>query len=75
MKKLFIHSMTNLLTADEVYSLFQPKLSPEGSNRREFEEQAIMYWLQYLQTIESACKTYIVCCCMAVTIPSPNITY
>ena len=35
-----------------LFDLFQPKLSPKGSNIRIKEEAAIMYWLDLLQDIQ-----------------------
>ncbi len=52
MKKLFKFSNPPLMTADEMYSLFKPELSPEGSNNREIEEQTLMYWVALTNKIE-----------------------
>lgn len=41
------------MTADAVLALFTPRLSLEGSNRREDEEQMVMLWVDFLQKIES----------------------
>ena len=52
MKKLFKFSAPRTLTADEMFALFHPELSPEGSNAREVEEQVVMYWVAYTNKIE-----------------------
>jgi len=51
-KQLFIHSKPLSMTADLMLMMFTPRLSPEGSNRREDEEQVIMLWANFLQMIE-----------------------
>lgn len=53
MHHLFV-SQPQPLTSDSMMFLFQPVLSPEGSNRREDEEQLIMYWVHFLELI--GCK-------------------
>jgi len=40
------------MTADLMFMMFTPRLSPEGSNRREDEEQVVMLWANFLQMIE-----------------------
>ena len=55
MHRLFI-SRPEPLTSDSVFNLFQSKLSPEGSNRREDEEQMVMYSNYYLELI--GCKLF-----------------
>jgi len=51
-KQLFIHSKPPSMTADLMFMMFTPRLSPEGSNRREDEEQVVMLWANFLQMIE-----------------------
>ena len=41
-----------LLTSDSMIDLFETKLSPVGSNRREDEELLVMFWMDYLGRIE-----------------------
>ncbi len=53
MYHLFI-SQPEPLTSESVFNLFLARLSPEGSNKREDEEQIIMYWNYLLELIE--CK-------------------
>ena len=52
-RELFIYSEPEHMTADAVLALFTPRLSLEGSNRREDEEQMVMLWVDFLQKIES----------------------
>ena len=40
------------VTGDMLFDLFQPKLSPKGSNIHIKEEAAIRYWLDLLQDIQ-----------------------
>lgn len=54
MHKLFT-SCPKYLTADFMMSLFQAKCSPEGSNRREEEEEVLMHWVHFLELIEGKC--------------------
>lgn len=59
MHKLFT-SKPAPITSD-VINLFQMRFSPEGSNRREDEEQVVMFWVHFLEMIE--CKSnYIIKC-------------
>ena len=60
MHKLFT-SKPAPITLDVVINLFQTRFSPEGSNRREDEEQVVMFWVHFLEMIE--CKSnYIIKC-------------
>ena len=60
MHKLFTSKPTPI-TSDVVINLFQTRFSPEGSNRREDEEQVVMFWVRFLEMIE--CKSnYIIKC-------------
>ena len=54
MRKLFVHSEAEarILTPDEMCDLFDPVLSPEGSNNREIEERVVMLWMQFIELIE-----------------------
>ena len=45
-----------LLTADYMLDLFITEFSLSGSNRREAEEQAALYWINFIQLIE--CKSH-----------------
>ena len=40
------------LNADYILNLFSTNFSEAGSNRREVEEQAIIYWVNFVQLIE-----------------------
>ena len=51
MRALFV-ATHDVLTADIVQDLFKPFYSPTGSNRREHEEEVIMFWISFLQEIE-----------------------
>ncbi len=53
MYRLFI-SQPVPLTSESMFNLFLARLSPEGSNKRENEEQIIVYWNYLLELIE--CK-------------------
>ncbi len=54
-RELFVYSKPQEMTADAVITLFTPRLSPEGSNKREDEEQVVMLWVNFVQMIE--CKS------------------
>jgi hypothetical protein len=41
------------LTADDIFDLFSAQFSPNGSNKRETEEECIMNWIKYTQEIEN----------------------
>ena len=51
MHKLFV-SQPVPLTADYMLDLFTTRFSPEGANRRENEEQTVMYWINFIERIE-----------------------
>lgn len=53
MHKLFV-SRPEPITSDFMIRLFETRLSPEGSNRREDEEQVVMCWVNFIDLIE--CK-------------------
>ncbi len=53
-RELFVYSKPPAMTADAMLTLFTPRLSPAGSNRREDEEQLVMLWVHFIQMIE--CK-------------------
>lgn len=57
MRSLFVHTEQPPLTADVMLDLFEARLSPTGSNRRETEEAVLMLWVNYLQMIESMFNT------------------
>ena len=40
-------------TSDFMVNLFEIKFSPGGSNRREDEEQVVMYWIHFIEMIDS----------------------
>ncbi len=44
-RELFVYSKPEDTTADAVLTLFAPRLSPQGCNRREDEEQVVMLWV------------------------------
>ncbi|CAB4045967.1 Hypothetical predicted protein, partial [Paramuricea clavata] len=48
-RELFIKEYLPKLDAEIVDLLFVPKLAEEGSNKRAAQEQAIVYWRDYLQ--------------------------
>lgn len=50
MRKLFLHRP--VLNADYLLNLFKPRLSAPGTNRREDEEQLIIYWVNFIEMIE-----------------------
>ena len=59
------HAFRNLLTApdvqldaDYILNLFSTQFSEPGCNRREIEEQAIIYWVNFIQLIECKHKIY-----------------
>lgn len=53
--KLFM-TQPEPITPDSLLNLFRTMFSPEGSNRREDEEQVIMYWVNFLEIIECELK-------------------
>ena len=61
-RELFIKEYLPKLDAEIVDLLFVPKLAEEGSNKRASQEQAIVYWRDYLQD------------CMG-KLPNPAIAY
>jgi hypothetical protein len=52
LKKAFLHEEYRL-TADDIFDLFSAQFSPNGSNKRETEEECIMNWIKYTQEIEN----------------------
>lgn len=40
------------MTADDIITLFQLSLSPQGSNKREEEEAVVILWIHFIQAIE-----------------------
>ncbi len=53
-KQLFVGtSIERNITAADIFDLFPAQLSPIGSNRREREENVVMYWDNYNHMIES----------------------
>ena len=53
MRSLFVYSGPSALSADDLFDMLKPKLSPIGANRREAEEAAVMLWSDFLQAIQS----------------------
>lgn len=51
-KELFVTREPKKLTALQLYDLFSPSYSPEGSNAREGELQIMMYWMNFLEECE-----------------------
>ena len=51
MHKLFVTQPVSL-TSDYMLNLFTTRFSPEGANRREDEEQIVMYWVNFIERIE-----------------------
>ena len=62
MRALFV-ATHDVLTAEVVQDIFKPFYSPSGSNRREHEEQVIMYWISLLQEIEGQFSIGVGCGC------------
>lgn len=52
-KDLLIYKEPEHLTADKIISMFSSRLSSVGSNSREDEEQIVLFWVHFLQLIES----------------------
>ena len=52
LRPLFIYSDPPPLTADILYDMLPAQFSPEGDNKRELEEEAIMQWNDVTQYIE-----------------------
>ena len=52
MRELFIYVEPKKLSSDYIIDLFTPSYSPQGCNRREFEEAAVMKWIQFIEIIE-----------------------
>lgn len=52
-KPLFVHFDRPALTADQLFDMLLPKYSPNGSNLREKEEAVTMFWLDFLNQIQS----------------------
>ena len=50
-RQLFVHYRIPL-SADKLFDLFPAKFSPIGSNGREVEEAAVMFWVNYTQAVE-----------------------
>ena len=48
-KKIPRRRNTDIMLLD----VFQPKLSPEGSNIRHLEDAAMVFWANFLQLVES----------------------
>ena len=53
MHHLFI-SQPVPLTSESMFNLFLSRLTPEGYNKREDEEQIVIYWNHFLELIK--CK-------------------
>jgi hypothetical protein len=51
-ENLFLKRDLKRLTAVEIYDLFVPCYSPEGSNAKEKELDAISYWMTFLEECE-----------------------
>ena len=54
MRQLFVFNEPPPLTADSMYDLLPAQFSPQGSNRREEEEDALTHWINLAQWIEGA---------------------
>ena len=46
------------LTAIEIYDLFVPRYSPEGSNSKEKEVTALSYWMMFLEECQGTTILY-----------------
>jgi hypothetical protein len=55
-KHLFIHSISENLTAARIIALFIPKLAAVGSNRRQGESKVLTYWRDWLIEVEGLHK-------------------
>lgn len=53
MQELFL-SQPKTISSDFMLDMFDTRFSPDGSNRREDEEQVVMYWCHFIEMIE--CK-------------------
>ena len=49
---LFITRERRKLTAMQLYDLFSPTHSPEGSNAKEKELEIMVYWMSFLEECE-----------------------
>lgn len=56
-RPLFIHYERPPLTENEVFDMLVPKYSLAGSNAREKEEGATMFWIDFLQDVQCMCVT------------------
>lgn len=52
LKPLFIAAGRQLLTAAAILGLFFINWSPQGSNRRDQEEEIILHWNYYVEDLE-----------------------
>ena len=50
MRKLLVNRRP-IVNADYLLNLFKPRLSAPGSNKREEEEQLVMYWVHFIEMI------------------------
>lgn len=51
---LLVYSGVEIISGDMLYRLFQPLLSPDGSNRRDAEELVLMWWADLIYYIEGS---------------------
>lgn len=58
MKQLFIYNEPDPLTTDKMIVLLPPNYSVSGGNRREKEEEVMMFWVHLLQLIECKIVSY-----------------
>ena len=56
---LFLTREPRKLTALQIYDLFSPNFSPQGSNARDKELQVMVYWMDFLENCEGAYSRYI----------------
>ena len=67
-ERLFLTKEQEQLTAVQFYDLFVPCFSPEGSNAKEKEVEAMGYWMTFLEECEGtlnsmSVQTMTLLCC------------
>ena len=64
-RQLFVKGTPKPLTADSLYDMFTPELSPPMSNWREKEEAQLLNWTNFLGFVEGM---FVVCTCILIII-------
>lgn len=57
-EELFLTREPKKLTAPQIYDLFSPIYSPQGSNAWEKELQVMVYWMNFLEDCEGTFTAY-----------------